>query len=274
MQTVGLVNDHTIDCFRFRELASDRADPVRAKRRCEHRLPGHGRRPVRSRTRSGLLLAPRGRLGAPGACSLPRAARVLRAADPLRQTRHRPIGSRSWASRLRDPDGRRPCCHGRSGERVGLRSSATRRVGRCASLFAATYPHRVRALVLYGTYAKRSRSRRRLSLGADVGGARPGTPTSSRRRGARTSTSPTMCADADAAVSCLVPAPWPRLPQSRRRARPHPDELEGRRAGAAPDVQCPTLVLHRTGDRDARIEEGHYIAARIPGARFIELDGR
>lgn len=38
-------------------------------------------------------------------------------------------------------------------------------------------------------------------------------------------------------------------------------------------VQCPTLVLHRTGDRDSRIEEGRYIAARIPGAHLVELDG-
>jgi class 3 adenylate cyclase len=40
-----------------------------------------------------------------------------------------------------------------------------------------------------------------------------------------------------------------------------------------PSVQCPTLVLHRTGDLAARVEEGRYIAARIPGARFVELAG-
>ena len=40
-----------------------------------------------------------------------------------------------------------------------------------------------------------------------------------------------------------------------------------------PSVQCPTLVLHRTGDRDSRVEEGRYIAERIPGARFVELPG-
>ena len=36
-------------------------------------------------------------------------------------------------------------------------------------LFAATYPERTRALVLYGTYAKRLRTRRRLPVGADRG---------------------------------------------------------------------------------------------------------
>jgi class 3 adenylate cyclase len=40
-----------------------------------------------------------------------------------------------------------------------------------------------------------------------------------------------------------------------------------------PSVQCPALVLHRTGDRDARVDEGRYIARRIPAARFVELEG-
>lgn len=38
-------------------------------------------------------------------------------------------------------------------------------------------------------------------------------------------------------------------------------------------VQAPTLVLHRRDDVDARVEEGRYLAERIPGARFVELDG-
>jgi hypothetical protein len=40
-----------------------------------------------------------------------------------------------------------------------------------------------------------------------------------------------------------------------------------------PTVQCPTLVLHRSGDRDSRPDEGRYIADRIPGATFVELAG-
>jgi len=40
-----------------------------------------------------------------------------------------------------------------------------------------------------------------------------------------------------------------------------------------PTVRVPTLILHRTGDRDANIEEGRYIAARIPNAKFLELPG-
>jgi hypothetical protein len=38
-------------------------------------------------------------------------------------------------------------------------------------------------------------------------------------------------------------------------------------------VRVPTLVLHRRGDRDSLPEEGRYLAAQIPGARFVELSG-
>ncbi len=41
-----------------------------------------------------------------------------------------------------------------------------------------------------------------------------------------------------------------------------------------PAIRVPTLILHRTGDLDANIEEGRYVAARIPGAKFVELPGR
>jgi pimeloyl-ACP methyl ester carboxylesterase len=40
-----------------------------------------------------------------------------------------------------------------------------------------------------------------------------------------------------------------------------------------PTIRVPTLVLHRTGDRDAHVEEGRWIAGQIPGARFVELPG-
>ena len=40
-----------------------------------------------------------------------------------------------------------------------------------------------------------------------------------------------------------------------------------------PAIRVPTLVLHRMGDLDSNIEEGRYIAAHIPGAKFVELPG-
>lgn len=40
-----------------------------------------------------------------------------------------------------------------------------------------------------------------------------------------------------------------------------------------PTIRVPTLVMHRIGDRDSKVEEGRYIASRIPGAKYLELPG-
>jgi class 3 adenylate cyclase len=40
-----------------------------------------------------------------------------------------------------------------------------------------------------------------------------------------------------------------------------------------PSIQAPTLVLHRTGDRLTKVEEGRYTAEHTPGARIVELQG-
>lgn len=39
-----------------------------------------------------------------------------------------------------------------------------------------------------------------------------------------------------------------------------------------PQVRVPTLVLHASQDQIAPLSQGKYLASRIPGARFIELD--
>jgi pimeloyl-ACP methyl ester carboxylesterase/class 3 adenylate cyclase len=40
-----------------------------------------------------------------------------------------------------------------------------------------------------------------------------------------------------------------------------------------PSVHMPTLVLHRVGDKDFALDEGRYIADRIPDAELVELEG-
>ena len=40
------------------------------------------------------------------------------------------------------------------------------------------------------------------------------------------------------------------------------------------EVRTPTLVLHSRGDAVAPIEEGHILAAGIPGSQFVELDSK
>jgi class 3 adenylate cyclase len=139
-------------------------------------------------------------------------------------------------------------------------------------LFAATYPERVRALVLYGTYAKRS----------DPDDDYPWAPTREERVAVAHELERTWGENVD--LSTMWPNADPvQAAGFHRRGR----------AGVSPSgardlilmntkadirdllgsVQCPTLVLHRTGDRDTNIEEGRYVASRIPGARFVELAG-
>jgi hypothetical protein len=43
--------------------------------------------------------------------------------------------------------------------------------------------------------------------------------------------------------------------------------------GILPSIRVPTLVIHRRHDHLLKVEEGRYIASRIPGARFVELPG-
>jgi len=40
-----------------------------------------------------------------------------------------------------------------------------------------------------------------------------------------------------------------------------------------PSIRVPTLVMHRTDDSFIQVEHSRYIASRIPGARYVELEG-
>ena len=40
-----------------------------------------------------------------------------------------------------------------------------------------------------------------------------------------------------------------------------------------PSIKVPTLVLHRRGDRCLKVEEGRYVASKIPTATLVELPG-
>jgi class 3 adenylate cyclase len=144
--------------------------------------------------------------------------------------------------------------------------------GPLSVLFAATYPDRVTALVLYGTYAKRR----------DPDQDYPWAPTWEERQTYSEelerewgweSDMQRMSPSADEAMA--------RWWSSRARAAASPgaardlilmnSNIDVR--ALLPAVRVPTLVLHRSGDRDSRPEEGRYIAERIPGARFVELPG-
>jgi class 3 adenylate cyclase len=44
-------------------------------------------------------------------------------------------------------------------------------------------------------------------------------------------------------------------------------------SGIVSAIRVPTLVIHRTGDVTVNVEGGRFLAANIPGARYIELPG-
>jgi pimeloyl-ACP methyl ester carboxylesterase len=139
-------------------------------------------------------------------------------------------------------------------------------------LFAATYPERVRGLVLYGTYAKRR----------DPDDAYPWAPTWDERVQVAREFEATWGSNVD--LSTMWPDPdEAEAAWFHRRGRASLSPAGARDLilmnsqvdvrDVLPTIQCPTLVIHRTGDRDAHLEEGRYIARRIPGARFVELPG-
>ena len=143
--------------------------------------------------------------------------------------------------------------------------------GNMSVLFAATYPERTRALVLYGVFAKRiwspdypwapkpdDRAReideleRNWSERMDLDMLAPSEDDAFKDRMAtyfRRSASP-------GAAAALM------------RMNTQIDVRD-----VLPTIQAPTLVLHRKDDLDASVEEGRWIAGRIPGAKFVELPG-
>jgi pimeloyl-ACP methyl ester carboxylesterase len=143
--------------------------------------------------------------------------------------------------------------------------------GNMSLLFAATYPERTVALVTFGIFAKRIWS-------PDY----PWAPTPEQRQKDFESVEREWQGGMD--VSHYAPSADPALRAQigtffRRSASPGAalallrmnTQIDVR--GVLPAVRVPTLVLHRTGDLDANVEEGRWIAGRIPGARFVELSG-
>ena len=146
--------------------------------------------------------------------------------------------------------------------------------GSMAILFAATHPERTTALVLYGTFA--------------AGVEEPGYPWGG----------PPAAWDAAAArwreqwgrvvfaLEWFAPSKvgderykewFGRL--ERLAASPGAAAMLARMNGdidvrhVLPSISVPTLVLHRREELVVLVDEGRFIAERIPGAKFVELDG-
>jgi pimeloyl-ACP methyl ester carboxylesterase len=145
--------------------------------------------------------------------------------------------------------------------------------GPMCALFAATYPERTRGLVMFGTYARRlwaedypwaptAEARDRF---CEEIRARWGEPVGIEDR------APSRMSDPEfrrwwATYLRMGASPGTAVALTRMNAAVDVRQV-------LPAVRVPTLVLHRRGDRCLLVEEGRYVASRIPGARFVELDG-
>jgi class 3 adenylate cyclase/alpha-beta hydrolase superfamily lysophospholipase len=140
-------------------------------------------------------------------------------------------------------------------------------------LFAATHPERVRALVLYGGMA-------RTTWAEDYPWATPADALIESSR----EMAPYI--NDGAMVEIMAPSiadfpearrMWARL--QRYGATPAMLEklfmmfLEVDVRAILPEVHVPTLVLHRRGDRAVNRRGAEWMAAQIPGARYLELPG-
>jgi len=145
--------------------------------------------------------------------------------------------------------------------------------GPMCSLFAATYPERTAALVMIGTYAKRiydtdypwapTLAQRQKFF--DVIRADWGKPVGIEDR------APSMANDPAfrewwATYLRMGASPGAALALTQMNG-----EIDVR--PVLPTIRVPTLVIHRSGDRCLKVEEGRYVASRIPGAKYVELAG-
>ena len=140
-----------------------------------------------------------------------------------------------------------------------------------AVLFAATYPERVSALIIYGAFA--------------CGRAAPG------EGGLETENylavrhilddwgdgrlceifAPSLVSDANARRVIGAYERSAASPGMARAVLDAAEEIDVR--PVLPTIHVPTLVLHRTDELVAPVEAARYMAARIPGAELVELPG-
>lgn len=142
--------------------------------------------------------------------------------------------------------------------------------------YAVKYPERVKKLVLYGGFARGRRLR--------------GTPADIEQAEAMVTLMRTGWGQQNPAfrqmfTSLFIPEAtsdqmdWfnelqrkSTSPENAMRIRQVSDNMDV--VDLLPQVRTPTLVLHCRDDAVQPFEEGRYIAANIPGARFVGLEGR
>src|SRR5689334_5725575 len=146
--------------------------------------------------------------------------------------------------------------------------------GPMCSLFAATYPEKTLALVMIGTYAKRIRDEEypwgptieQREQFFEVMRKQWGGPVGIDER------APSLAKDPEfrdwwATYLRMGASPGAAVALTQMNA-----EIDVRNVLAS--IRVPSLVIHRTDDHCLRVEEGRFVAERIPAAKFVELPGK
>jgi class 3 adenylate cyclase len=147
--------------------------------------------------------------------------------------------------------------------------------GPMSALFAATYPARTRALIMYGAYARWYADPPDYPWGMDRETAAAGMQMMEAHWG-------------DTADVLWVWAPSAVLDDSMRFWWNRSQQISASPGAAAafatmnaeidirdvlPAIHVPTLVIHRSGDQFVNVGHGRYLADRIDGARLVEPPG-
>ena len=145
--------------------------------------------------------------------------------------------------------------------------------GSMCALFAATYPDRTVALIMYGSYARRRRA-------PDYPWGLPEEDLTAALKEieegwggpvGRAARAPSAAHDERFMqfwASYLVQSASPQAATALARMN---FEIDVR--PILPAIRVPTLILHREGDRVVRTEEARYLSEQIPGARLVLLTG-
>src|SRR5262249_42479086 len=146
--------------------------------------------------------------------------------------------------------------------------------GPMSLLFAATYPERTRALVLWGSFARTLRAPD-YEIGVDPERMEDLYRSVARLWGSGRLGAGLAYSDASRDETMLQ-----LLGRAERNGATPAAAIATLRFSAAcdvrhvlPAVSVPTLIVHRTGDRFVPIASGRYLAEHIPGAKLLELPG-
>jgi class 3 adenylate cyclase len=147
--------------------------------------------------------------------------------------------------------------------------------GPMSLLYTATYPDRTSALVLYGSYAKRSwapdypfgwNDEKWKAVLDDIGD-HWGSPQSL----SIAMRAPSAAGDPDAAERIASYYRAAASPGAAAAIMKMNREIDVR--NILPATRVPTLILHRTAERVLDVRHARYMAQHIPSAKLIELEG-